>query len=98
MYYSNDPAQRGWISPNIPNDRLYVQPVEVDEAMRTRGLGEVIESTSEQIHKGTTVQGTLNWNEYVVLDASAVVPLQPLPGGLSLTHYLGALGGTGLPA
>ncbi|KIV87173.1 hypothetical protein PV11_02738 [Exophiala sideris] len=98
LYYSNDPAQRGWISPTVPEGRLYVKPVEVGEAMRARGLAQVIDSKSDKIAKGTIVSGTTDWNEYVVLDASAVTPVQPLPGGLSLTHYLGALGGTGLTA
>jgi NADPH-dependent curcumin reductase CurA len=98
LYYSNDPAQRGWIDGNIPKERLYVTPVEVGESMRARGLGEVVESRAEKLPAGTIVQGTLNWNEYVVLDASTLQAVQPLPNGLSLTHYLGALGGTGLTA
>ncbi|KIV88768.1 hypothetical protein PV10_08413 [Exophiala mesophila] len=98
LYYSNDPAQRGWISANIPGDRLYVPPVNVGEPMRARGLGEVLESTSEKIKKGSIVLGALNWNEYAVLDESAARVVAELPGGLSITHWLGALGGTGLTA
>ncbi|KAL6249476.1 quinone oxidoreductase [Rhinocladiella similis] len=98
LYYSNDPAQRGWISPDVPEDRLYVKPVEVGEPMRARGLCEVLDSKSKTIAKGSIVQGTSDWNEYAVLDAATVTPLEPLPNGLSLTHYLGALGSTGLTA
>ncbi|OQU97383.1 hypothetical protein CLAIMM_03317 [Cladophialophora immunda] len=60
LYYSNDPAQRGWIS--------------------------------------QMSQETDWWNEYTVLDAATLTPVQPLPKGLGLTHYLGALGGPGLTA
>ncbi|KAK5331668.1 quinone oxidoreductase [Exophiala xenobiotica] len=98
LYYSNDPAQRGWISPDIPAGRLYVPPVQVGDAMRTRGLCEVIDSKSPNLPKGTIVQCSPNWNEYAVLDSHTVTPVQPLPNGLSITHYLGALGGTGLTA
>jgi NADPH-dependent curcumin reductase CurA len=98
LYYSNDPAQRGWISPDIPAGRLYVPPVQVGDAMRARGLCEVIDSKSPNLPKGTIVQCSPNWNEYAVLDSHTVTPVQPLPNGLSLTHYLGALGGTGLTA
>lgn len=98
LYYSNDPAQRGWISANIPKERLYVPPVKVGDPMRARGLGEVLESTSEKIKKGSIVRGPLDWNEYAVLDDRAAQVMAQLPGGLSMTHWLGALGGTGLTA
>jgi NADPH-dependent curcumin reductase CurA len=38
------------------------------------------------------------WTEYAVLDAKAVQPTPDPPSGLNITHYLGALGGTGLTA
>ena len=66
--------------------------------MHARGLAEVIASTAQALPKGTIVQATLGWNEYAVLNASDFNPRQPLPNGLSLTHYLGAFGGTGLTA
>ncbi|KIW12232.1 hypothetical protein PV08_09508 [Exophiala spinifera] len=98
LYLSNDPAQRGWISADVPKDRLYVQPVEVGEPMRARGLCEVLDSRSKSIAKGALVLGVCNWTEFAVLDAATVTPLEPLPNGLSLTHYLGALGTTGITA
>lgn len=100
LYLSNDPAQRGWISASIDPDRLYTAPVNTGDAMRARGLAEVLESKDAGFQKGDIVQGTVDWNEYVVLDVkeAGVRKVAPLPGGLSLTHYLGALGGTGLTA
>lgn len=98
LYYSNDPAQRGWIAANLPEGRLYTQPLEVGEVMRARGLAKVIDSKCERFSVGAVVQGNLGWREYAVLKAGSVAPTEQLPGGLNQTHYLGALGGTGLTA
>ncbi|KAM6522912.1 quinone oxidoreductase [Fusarium falciforme] len=97
LYYSNDPAQRSWIDPSIPKERLYVPPVDAGEPMRARGLGQVVESTSAKVAVGSTVRGNVNWREYTILDADSVFVIEP-PPGLSPTHYLGALGNTGLTA
>ncbi|KAF4973345.1 hypothetical protein FSARC_323 [Fusarium sarcochroum] len=98
LYFSNDPAQRGWIDPTIPKERLYVPPVEVGQPMRARALGQVIESTSSGIEQGAIVRASIGWQEYAVLDANLVYVTAALPHNLSLTHYLGALGSTGLTA
>lgn len=100
LYFSNDPAQRTWIKPSneLPGARHYVKPVELNTPMQARGLCEVLESTSSSLPKGTIVLARVNWNEYAVLDAKDAIPKPPLPGGLSLSHYLGAFGTTGLTA
>lgn len=66
--------------------------------MRARGLAEVLESKSSKYKKGDTVLAGVNWSEYAVLPASDLQPAADLPGGMSKTHYLGALGLTGLTA
>lgn len=66
--------------------------------MRSRALGEVIASTSDAVSEGSIVRGTLNWCEYAILDAAAAQVVQPLSNGISITHWLGALGNTGLTA
>ncbi|KAK4949587.1 quinone oxidoreductase [Elasticomyces elasticus] len=98
LYLSNDPAQRGWISPDADPERLYVPPVKVGTVMHARGLAEVVDSQSERFKKGDTVLGSVGWSEYAVLNAKDVQPAPDLPGGLSKTHYLGALGLTGITA
>lgn len=100
VFLSNDPAQRGWIDPNIDPERLYVPPVPAGAPMRARGIGEVVESTSDKFKKGQMVQGGFDWTDYVIVDASTqgFQVVQELPGGLSYSHYLGALGATGLTA
>lgn len=103
LYLSNDPAQRGWIAPaeQIDPKRLYVPPVKEGEPMRARGLGKVVASKNNDFKEGDLVQGNLNWVEYAVLNAAdpqqGVRKVQEIPG-MNITHYLGALGGTGLTA
>lgn len=100
LYFSNDPAQRTWIKSNddIPSERHYVKPVDLNTPMQARGLCEVIGSTADTLPVGTTVLARVNWNEYAVLDAKDATPLSPLPKGLGLSHYLGVFGTTGLTA
>lgn len=101
---SNDPAQRGWISPpeQIDPKRLYVPPVQKGEPMRARGIGKVLKSNASGYSEGDIVLGSVGWREYVVLDTkdpmAGTRKVDPLPNGLSNTHYLGGLGLTGLTA
>jgi NADPH-dependent curcumin reductase CurA len=100
LFFSNDPAQRTWIKSvdDLPSDRHYVKPVDLNTPMQARGVCEVIESRSDALPKGTTILARVNWNEYAVLDAKDATPLSPLPNGLSFSHYLGVFGTTGLTA
>ncbi|KUI67661.1 Putative NADP-dependent oxidoreductase YfmJ [Cytospora mali] len=98
QYFSNDPAQRGWIDYYPDESRLYVPAVHEGERMQAFSLSEVIESKSDSIKKGDIVSGATGWTQYSVQDAKAVRVVQPLPNGLPITHYLGALGMTGLTA
>jgi NADPH-dependent curcumin reductase CurA len=98
LFLSNDPAQRLSIAEHTRADRHYSAPVEVGEPMQAYGLGEVLESKSDAVPVGSIVQGSVNWNEFNVLKAENCIVAQPLPNGLSLSHYLGAFGGTGLTA
>ena len=98
VYLSNDPAQRGWISKNINPERLYVEPVKEGTPMHARGLAEVVESKSSTYKKGDTVIASTGWSEYAIKPTKEVQPAKDLPSGMSKTHYLGALGLTGLTA
>lgn len=103
LYLSNDPAQRGWISPpsQISPRRLYVAPVPVGSAMRSRGIGRVLASNADGYAPGDLVQCVVGWREYAAVDVddpnAGVRKLTDVPG-VSVTHYLGALGSTGLTA
>lgn len=97
LYLSNDPAQRGWISKHVNPDRLYVPPVTQGACMRAAGLGKVIDSKSSKLPIGSLVTAGIGWTEYAVLSSKGCTPVQALPG-LSITHFLGAFGLTGLTA
>ncbi|KAH7322604.1 hypothetical protein B0I35DRAFT_476538 [Stachybotrys elegans] len=98
LYFSNDAGIRTFIGCTVDPERMYLPPVPVGTPMRSGIIGEVIESKSDAFKVGETImefhRGT--WSEYTVLDAEGVLPAAPLPGGLSITHYLGALGASGL--
>ena len=98
LYLSNDPAQRGWISDAIPAERLYTTPVKEGTSMHARGICEVVDSKAQKYKKGDTVVASIGWNEYAVVDAKGLQPAPPLSNNLAITHYLGALGLTGLTA
>jgi NADPH-dependent curcumin reductase CurA len=98
LYYSNDPAQRGWINKTRDPKRLYVPPVADGSPMRAYAIAEVLESKSPNFKVGDHVRGPAGWVEHAVLDAAACTPATPLPNGLSETHHLGALGFTGMTA
>lgn len=97
-YLSNDPAQRGWIDYYPDESRLYVPAVHEGDRMQSFALAEVVESKAKDVKKGDIVSGTTGWTEYGVLNAKDVRVVEPLPNNLPITHYLGALGMTGLTA
>ena len=99
LYLSNDPAQRGWITKGVDPARLYIPPVPQGGVMRARAVAEVIDSKNSKFNKGDKVLANMGWAEYAVNDPQSlqVQPLQQLDG-VSVTHYLGAFGLTGLTA
>ena len=97
LYISNDPAQRGWIAKGANPERLYVPPVQEGEVMRSRNILQVVDSKSSIYSKGDLVLGSPGWTEYAVLAAKELQKVEKVPG-LSETHFLGALGLTGVTA
>lgn len=65
--------------------------------MRAYGVASVVESKSSKLPKGSLVTGAVGWSEYTVVNAKDCNPIEKLEG-LSETHFLGALGLTGLTA
>ncbi len=67
--------------------------------MSARAVAEVIESKNSKFKKGDKVLANTGWAEYAVNDPQKLQlqPLQQLEG-VSVTHYLGAFGMTGLTA
>jgi len=99
LWLAFEPAQRGWLN-DVPS---YLPPVGLGEVMRSWGLGQVVESRDAAWPPGSLVHGTLNWQEYAVVDTRApgcdveIVPADvddPLlllsAGGITgLTAYFG---------
>lgn len=100
VYFSNDTGLRNFIQTTVAPERLYVPTVPVGSPMRSGIIAEVIESASPGFKPGDQVMdfhlGT--WSELVILNTATAQKLQPLPGGLPITHYLGAFGASGLAA
>ncbi|KAE9980677.1 hypothetical protein BLS_008484 [Venturia inaequalis] len=97
LYLSNDPAQRGWIDPSIPKDRLYAPPVEIGQTMSAYGVVKVLTSKSPTYKEGDLAVGGCGWSEFNVLPAEQLQKVQEIPG-ISPTQYLGALGMTAITA
>ncbi|CAN8106307.1 unnamed protein product [Discula destructiva] len=105
VYLSNDPAQRMWLTKWEDESRLYTAPIKPGETMRAGAIAQVVESkaasssSSSRLPQGAYVQGASGaWVEYAIADAAGLTPLPQLPNALPVTHYLGALGLTGLTA
>ncbi|KAF2427810.1 NAD(P)-binding protein [Tothia fuscella] len=98
LYWSNDPAQRLWIDPNISPDRLYVDPVEMGYTMRSYScICEVLQSQWTNISVGSIVMADVGWCEYAVVPAGDCIPVQPI-AGLEPTHYISLFGLAGVTA
>lgn len=99
LYFSNDPAQRGWIQKGMDPARLYTAPVLPGEVMRSYTIAEVLSSNIPSLPKGQLVLGSLGWTEYAIVHAHDVRPIQAdEQSGIRPTHFIGALGGPGLTA
>ena len=98
LYFSNDPAQRGWIQKDIDPERLYTTPVAVKSPMRSIGISEVIEvGGASKLKEGQLVSVVGSWSEYIVLPEDQVQVIDT-SSGIATTHFIGAFGGPGLTA
>ena len=93
-WISIDPTNRMWIGA----EPTYLPPVAIGEEMRALGLGEVVESKSDDYPVGAIVTGLTGWQDYTVTSASA--PLMTVPAGIPVEPQtlLGTLGMTGCTA
>lgn len=65
--------------------------------MQAYGICKVIDSKAESHPKGTLVNAWSGWTQYKVVAAKECTPTQDVPG-ISVTHWIGGLGATGLTA
>ncbi|WP_218352847.1 NADP-dependent oxidoreductase [Alteromonas lipotrueiana] len=72
-YMSLDPAMLGWMT---ADEESYIPPVELNDVMRSSGVGKVIESNHPDFAEGDLVMGMMGWREYVVSDGKGLNKLQ----------------------
>jgi NADPH-dependent curcumin reductase CurA len=87
---SIDPANRAWLQ-----GRTYRDQVRPGDVMAGLVLGEVVAEHDAGIPVGTYVTADGGWQQYAVLPAARVQPIEPAG---DLAHHLGVLGPTGLTA
>ncbi len=93
LYLSNDPAQRGWISPGTAK---YSAPVLEGDVMRAQGIAKVTDSKSSKYSIGDYIVGMVGWTQYTILNETDFI--QKVSDDLPLTAYLSVAGMTGLTA
>lgn len=93
IYLAAEPAMRGWVSA-IAN---YSEPVPLGGVMRAPAVGRVEESRHQDFRPGEFVAGMFGWQDYAVVDTSAIQRKVPATG-LPISTSLGVLGLNGLTA
>ncbi len=93
IYLSVEPAMRGWVSA-VAN---YSEPVAIGAVMRAFAAGRVETSRHPGYRPGDYVTGMFGWQDYAVIDASAV-QRKVTDSDLPLSTSLGVLGLNGLTA
>jgi NADPH-dependent curcumin reductase CurA len=92
-YLSVEPAMRGWVSAAAN----YAEPVALGAVMRSLAVGRVEQSRAPAFRLGDPVTGLFGWQDYAVVDASAI-ERKIGDTGFPLSTSLGVLGLNGLTA
>ncbi len=93
IYLSVDPAMRGW----IVDKTGYSAPVGIGEVMRSFATGRVEDSRHPDYSRGDLVTGMFGWQDYAVVQASAI-QRKVTEHGVPLSTSLGVLGLNGVTA
>jgi NADPH-dependent curcumin reductase CurA len=91
-HISLDPAMRAWMNEGA----TYIDDVKVGDVMRANTVGEVIESKSEKLQLGDTVQGVLGVQQYAVAKPKELLKIDASLAPIQ--SYLGVLGWPGMTA
>jgi NADPH-dependent curcumin reductase CurA len=94
LYLSFDPTQRGWLN-DAPS---YMPPVRIGEPMRAFGLGQVLESTHEDLRPGDLVEGVMSWQDYMSTADMTSYPPRKVAATQPLSNLLSIFGVTGVTA
>jgi hypothetical protein len=90
---SIDPTIRTWMD-DVPG---YLPPIQIDEVIRSGGVGEVVESNSDRYKPGDLVFGMTGWQEYSIADEDQR-SARTLPPGIDPEAALSVFGTTGMTA
>lgn len=91
-FVSVDPYLRGRMS----DAKSYVPPFELQKAMNSGVVAEVVESQNDKYKVGDFVTGSLDWKEFQTSSGKNLLKVDN--GAAPLSNYLGVLGMTGLTA
>lgn len=92
VYVSVDPYLRG----RMNNSKSYTAPFNLNEAIKSGIVAEVVESKNENFTVGDFIAGSLDWSEFQVSDGTGLYKVNPDVAPLSA--YQGILGMPGLTA
>lgn len=90
-YLSMDPTQRMWLT-EIPG---YLPPVQIDEVIRSSGMGRIIQSKNKNFNEGSLVSGLVGWQTHLVSNGKG---FRVIPELLPIPTLLNVLGLTGITA
>jgi NADPH-dependent curcumin reductase CurA len=93
LHISLDPAIRGWMG----DDPNYIEPIAIDETIRSSIVGRVVKSNSPDFAVGDVAMGLGAWERYTTQPGAALNKLDESMG-VPLSNFLGVLGPTGLTA
>ncbi len=95
LYFSLEAAIRGWLD----GKANYMEPIPIGGAIRGPSIGRVVESRQPDYSEGELVWGLNHWEDYSLLDDNTIL-LEKIDAreGIPLSHYAGALGGSGQTA
>ena len=86
IYISLDPYMRG----RMNAIKTYAKTFEINEPLKARGIGQIVQSKNSNFAAGELVLGTVDWANYSITDGAKI---RPLPTDtFPITHYLGVLG------
>jgi NADPH-dependent curcumin reductase CurA len=95
LYFGFDASQRIYLT----DHGGYMPPVQIGEAMRSMGIGQVVDSRDLNFKRGDLVEGFMSWQDYVIARTDGPMPLRVLPkANFPVTWNLGVFGVGGLTA
>ena len=94
QYLSFDPTQRMWLT-DLPG---YLPPVQIDEVVRSGGIGKIIESKNGNFSEGDLVSGMIGWQTHHIPSENDLKTMRKVPDVLPIPTMLNIFGSTGITA